>query len=208
MLYASLNVPLFDVLRKYFAEYGYWTVAAVLLLENAGIPLPGETTLLFAAALAFSHHHLTLGGIIVVGVISCTLGDNIGYWIGYRGGRPLLERQRRIFHVSQQHLERGERFFLRFGSFTIFFARFVFGLRVIAGPLAGVLKMPWKKFLLFNFLGALVWVALIACVGYFFGSQWDWLMNELDDLQLVVSILAIIALLIVWRHERRRAARA
>ena len=84
-----------ELLRKYFAEYGYWTVAVILLLENVGIPLPGETTLLFAAFLAFSEHRLTLWGIIVVGVVACTIGDNIGYWIGYRGGRSLLDRTRR-----------------------------------------------------------------------------------------------------------------
>src|SRR5437660_10194579 len=120
-----------ELIRKCFVEYGYWTVALVLLLENAGIPLPGETTLLLAAALAFSEHRLTLWGIIVVSVISCTLGDNIGYWIGYRGGRPLLERQRRISYVSQRHLERGDRFFPRFGSFTGFFSRFVAGMCVL-----------------------------------------------------------------------------
>lgn len=197
-----------DLLRSYFAEYGYWTIAVVLLLENAGIPLPGETTLLFAAALAFSEHKLTLWGVIVVGVVACTAGDNLGYWIGRRGGRPLLERQRKIFRISDRHLARGESFFLRYGSFTIFFARFVFGLRILAGPLAGVLKMPWKKFLLFNFLGAVVWVSLIASLGYFFGSRWEWFMNELDDAQLVFAILAIIGLLFLWRRERRKQSRA
>ena len=199
---------LLDLLRKYFAEYGYWTVAFVLLLENAGIPLPGETTLLFAAALAFSEHKLTLWGVIVVGVIACTLGDNLGYWIGRRGGRLLLDRQRRIFRISEEHLARGERFFLRYGSFTVFFSRFVFGLRILAGPLAGVLKMPWKKFALFNFLGAALWVSVVASLGYFFGSRWEWFMGELDDLQLVFAILAIIGLLFLWRRQRRRTAHA
>ncbi len=199
---------LLDLLRKYFAEYGYWTVAFVLLLENAGIPLPGETTLLFAAALAFSEHKLTLWGVIVVRVIASTLGDNLGYWIGRRGGRPLLDRQRRTFRISEEHLARGERFFLRYGSFTVFFARFIFGLRILAGPLAGVLKMPWKKFVIFNFLGAVLWVSVVASLGYFFGSRWEWFMGELDDLQLVFAILAIIGLLFLWRRERRRVARA
>ena len=202
-------MPLPELLRKYFAEYGYWTVAVVLLLENAGIPVPGETTLLFAAFLAFSEHKLTLWGIIIVSVIACTVGDNLGYWIGYRGGRPLLERQRRIFRISEQHLKRGEQFFLRYGSATVFFARFVFGMRIIAGPLAGVLKMPWKKFVLFNFLGAVLWVSVVASLGYFFGSRWDWLMAELEDLQFVMAGIAVLVLLVFWRRERKKmAARA
>src|SRR5258708_31964692 len=95
----------FHILRHYFAEYGYWTVALVLLLENAGIPLPGETTLLFAGFLAYSEHHLKLSGIILAGIVSATIGDNLGYWIGHRGGPPLLERQRRIFPGSAHHLQ-------------------------------------------------------------------------------------------------------
>jgi len=199
---------LFELLRGYFVEYGYWTVAVVLLFENAGIPLPGETTLLLAGGMAFSEHRLALWGIIVVGVSACTMGDNLGYWIGYRGGRPLLERHARFFHVSREHLERGERFFLRYGSFTIFFARFVFGLRIIAGPLAGVMKMPWKRFLLFNFLGAIVWVSLIASVGYFFGSRWDWFMGEIDEIQVVVAILVLIVGFLWWRRSRAKYASA
>jgi len=193
-----------ELLRKYFAEYGYWTVAVILLLENAGIPLPGETTLLFAAFLAFSEHRLTLWGIIIVGVIACTIGDNLGYWIGYRGGRPLLDRQRRIFRISEEHLRKGEQFFARYGSVTVLFARFVFGMRIIAGPLAGVLKMPWKKFVLFNFLGAVLWVSVVASLGYFFGSRWEWLMTELEEFQIVLAAIAVGALLFLWRRERRK----
>jgi len=201
-----MHVP--DLLRRFFAEHGYWTVAIILLLENAGIPLPGETTLLFAAFLAFSEHRLTLWGIIVVGVIACTIGDNIGYWIGYRGGRPLLDRQRKIFRISELHLRRGEKFFAQYGSITVFFSRFVFGMRIIAGPLAGVLKMPWKKFVLFNFLGAVLWVSVVASLGFFFRSRWDWLMTELEDFQLVVAAIAVLVLLILWRKQRRRSVHA
>jgi membrane protein DedA with SNARE-associated domain len=197
---------LFELLRGYFVQYGYWTVAVVLLLENAGIPLPGETTLLLAGAMAFSQRRLTLWGVILMGIVACTLGDNLGYWIGFRGGRPLLERQRRIFRISQHHLERGERFFQRYGAFTVFFGRFVFGMRILAGPLAGVLKMPWKKFLLFNFLGAVVWVSAIASVGYFFNSRWDWMMEEIDDLQVIIAVLALIVGLAWWLRSRRRRA--
>jgi len=201
---------LLDLLRRYFVEYGYWTVAVVLLLENAGIPLPGETTLLFAAFLAFSEHHLTLWGIIVVGVIACTLGDNLGYWVGYHGGRSLLERQKRFFHISDEHLKRGERFFSRYGSFAVFIARFIFGMRIITGPLAGVLNMPWKKFVLFNFLGAVVWVSGVATLGYFFGSRWEWLMNELEEVEIALAVVLLIAWVILrlWRRRGSSAGAA
>ena len=197
----------FDLLRRYFAEYGYWTVAVILLFENAGIPLPGETTLLFAAFLAFSEHRLTLWGIMMVGIVACTLGDNLGYWIGYHGGRPLLEHQRRIFRISHDHLCRGERFFERYGSLTVFFARFIFGMRILAGPLAGVLKMPWRKFLLFNFLGAAVWVSVVSCLGYFFGSRWQWVESELQVVEFCLVVVVVIAGLFWWWRSQQSSGR-
>jgi len=93
---------------------------------------------------------------------------------------PCLSRYQNLFRIHDNTLERGERLFARYGSATIFFARFIFGMRVIAGPMAGVLRMPWRKFLLFNFLGAAVWVTVISLVGYFFGSEWDRLLHYMN----------------------------
>ena len=86
----------FDLLRDYLAHYGYWAVAAALLLENAGLPVPGETMLLLASFLAFSEHHLRLPYIILVGVGAATIGDNLGFLLGHYGGEPLLERYRKV----------------------------------------------------------------------------------------------------------------
>jgi membrane protein DedA with SNARE-associated domain len=196
---------LFDHLRWFFAEFGYWAVLIVLLLENAGVPVPGETTLLFASFLAYSEHKLRLHWIIGVGVLAATLGDNLGYWIGRRGGRPFLERHQRFFHVSDSILERGERLFARHGAVTIFFARFIFGMRIIAGPLAGVLHMEWRRFLLFNFLGAVTWVTAITFIGYFFGSQWERLTSVMGRANIVIVVLVIAgALFVVWRQHKQR----
>ena len=97
----------FDLLRQFFHDYGYWTVAGALLLENMGLPVPGETTLLFASFLAFSEQHLKLPVIIVVGILAATTGDNIGYWIGRRGGRPLLERYQKLFRIPAKTIAKG-----------------------------------------------------------------------------------------------------
>src|SRR5262252_8491320 len=93
---------LFEALRDHFTSHGYWTLAFTLLLENAGIPLPGETVLLFSSFLSHEHDELNFGLIVLVGTVACTLGDNLGYWIGYRGGRPLLDRHRAFFHISDR----------------------------------------------------------------------------------------------------------
>jgi membrane-associated protein len=195
---------IFELLRMHFQHHGYWTVAVALLLENAGLPVPGETILLLASFLAFRDHHLHLGLIIVVGAIACALGDNLGYLIGHHGGRRLLDHWKHLFRISQTHLDRGERLFERFGPATIFFARFVFGMRVIAGPLAGVLRMPWKEFVIFNLLGAATWVSVTATLGYLFGRHWHLLLRTMRDFNLVVLLIIALLALALWLRYRAR----
>jgi membrane protein DedA with SNARE-associated domain len=178
-----------------------------LLLENAGMPVPGETVLLLASLLAYSREELQLPYIIVVGVCAATLGDNLGYVIGYRGGRRLFDRYRSAFRIKLETIARGERLFDRFGAVTILFARFIFGLRVIAGPLAGVLRMPWKRFAVFNFLGALLWVTVISFVGYKFGKHWDVLTEYIERFNIALVIAAVIALLVLWRWRKAHVAK-
>lgn len=192
-----------EFLRGAIVHYGYWAIAVALLLENTGIPVPGETVLLLASFLAYSEHSLQLSWIIIVGTIAATLGDNLGYAIGFRGGRPLLERYRELLGLRPAGLERGDRLFAQYGTVAVFFARFIFGLRILAGPLAGVLRMPWKKFLLFNFLGALLWVAVIASVGYLFGRNWARLAQGLKWFDITVAVLVLLAALYFWRRGRR-----
>ena len=195
-----------DTLRGFIADYGYWAVALALLCENAGIPVPGETTLLLASFLAYSEQKLHLGWIILVATCAATLGDNLGYAIGHRGGRPLLDRYQHIFRIPRRTVARGESLFERYGAVTIFFARFIFGMRVIAGPLAGVLRMPWKTFAIFNLLGAALWVTIIAAVGYLFGRNWEMLMRVFRQFDLaVLAILAALLIFLWWRHRQQRA---
>jgi membrane-associated protein len=197
-----------DFLRDAIVQYGYWAVGGALLLENAGIPVPGETILLLASFLAYSEHDLRLSGIIVVGTIFATLGDNLGFTLGYYGGRPLLERYQSVFRIQAATLERGERLFARYGALTIFFARFVFGMRIIAGPLAGVLRMPWRRFLIFNFMGAAVWVSVISSVGYFFGRHWERLEGEMKRFDLAVAVVVVLVAAFLWWRNRRGNRRA
>ena len=194
-----------DLLRNAVVHYGYWAVAATLLLENAGVPVPGETILLLASFLAYSQHELRLPWIIVVATIAATLGDNIGFALGHYGGRPLLARYQAFFRIQNATVTRGENLFARYGAVTIFFARFIFGMRILAGPMAGVLRMPWRKFAVFNFLGAGLWVALISCAGYLFGQHWGRLERDIRRFDVVVAILVVLAAAFWWWQSRRKA---
>lgn len=198
---------LFEKFVHLFILYGYWTVFFGVMLENAGLPVPGETVLLVASFLAANSDavDLKIEWIILISICGATLGDNMGYWIGRRGGRPFLNRHAKRFFIRKNHLERAERVFQRYGSWTVFFARFITGLRVIAGPFAGVLHLPWPRFLLFNFLGAVVWATTISLVGYFFGSEWPLLLKILKRFQLVA--LAVLVVLVVVLYLRHRVMR-
>jgi membrane protein DedA with SNARE-associated domain len=192
-----------DLLREALAHYGYWAVAAALLLENAGLPVPGETILLLASFLAFTERDLQLGWIILIATAAATVGDNIGYVIGQQGGRPLIERYRHSFLIGDRTIARGEKLFERYGAATILFARFVFGMRIIAGPLAGALRMPWKKFAVFNLLGAGLWVTVIAFVGYVFGSRWNVLTHFMKRFDSVLGAVFVLVVSWLWLRSRK-----
>jgi membrane protein DedA with SNARE-associated domain len=194
---------LFEALRNYLAHWGYWAVGAALLLENAGVPVPGETILLLASFVAYSEHKLALPWIILVGVCAATLGDNVGFALGSYGGRPLLERYQKTLRVRPAVIARGEELFARYGSATIFVARFIAGLRIVAAPLAGVLRMPWRKFLLFNFLGAVVWVSVIPSVGYLFGKHWDALVDLVQAANIAIAIVIFVVCALFWWKRRK-----
>jgi membrane-associated protein len=199
-----MALHIFELLRAALVDYGYWAVAAALLLENAGIPVPGETVLLLAGFLAYSEHTLHLEWIILIGTVAATIGDNLGYALGHRGGRPLLERYKRIFRINDAMLVRGDSLFAKYGPVTVFFARFVFGMRIIAGPMAGVLRMPWRKFFLYNFLGAAVWVTTVAFAGYLFGRHWDKLLRIMGRFNFVVAIAAVLVIAFLWWRNRQK----
>ncbi len=192
-----------ELLREYLAHYGYWAVAAALLLENTGVPVPGETMLLLASFLAYSEHRLRLPYIIMVGVCAATIGDNLGFLLGHYGGKQLLEHYRKVPRVYRA-ITRGESLIQRYGSFAIFIARFIAGMRIIAGPLAGVLHMPWRKFVVFNLLGAAVWVTVISSIGYFFGRHWDELAKIMKGFNLAVFLAAVLIALFFWWRQRRK----
>ena len=166
------------------------------------MPLPGETILLLASFLAYSEHELRFSWIILVGTVAATVGGEFGFALGRHGGRLLIERYRHIFSIRAETMARGDRLFERYGAATIFLARFIFGMRVLASLLAGALHMPWRKFVLCNFLGAAVWVTAICGAGYLFGGHWGRLVHDLKRFDLVVAVVVVLAALLFWWRSR------
>ena len=199
---------LIGTIRQFIVDWGYLGVAAGLLLENAGIPVPGETILILASVVSYNTHELALPWIIVIGTIAATAGDNIGYWIGRKGGRPLLNRWKRFFRVDDKHIASAEVLIQKRGAVAIFLARFVTGARVIAGPLAGILQMDWPRFALFNFLGAVTWVSVIAGIAYAFGSQLDRLLAFMQEANYFILVAVVLLFLFFWLRKRWRATKS
>lgn len=196
-------------LRGALVHYGYWAIVATLLLENVGLPLPGETALLLSSFLAYSERDLRLGWIVVAGTIASAIGCCLGYTIGFYGGRPLLARVQRIFEIKSTSIERGEKLFVSYGAVTILFSRFVFGMRVLAGPIAGMLRMPWKSFAVFNLMGAVLWVSVVSCIGYFFSSRWNLLVSFMKRFdQALVAAFVVAVVVFWWRSWRLRRNRS
>jgi membrane protein DedA with SNARE-associated domain len=149
-------------------SYGLVLLFVLVAIEGAGVPLPGETTLVTAAILA-SRGHYSLLAVIAVATVAAIVGDNTGYWIGRKGGRALLQKTPVVRDHFERLLPRAEAFFLRHGAKTVFIARFVLVLRTTAGWAAGISRMPWWRFVIFDAAGATLWVTTVAVIAYEFG---------------------------------------
>ncbi len=152
-------------------DYGLVLLFVFVAVESAGVPVPGETALIAAALLARPERHLfSVGWVIVVAALAAIVGDNIGYWIGRLGGRKLIDRWGFIRRYADRALPPSERFFERHGAKTVFFARFIAILRVTAAWLAGISRMHWWRFFLWNAAGGILWATGITLLAYWAGK--------------------------------------
>jgi membrane protein DedA with SNARE-associated domain len=188
-----------------FARYGYAVVFLGVFLENVGVPVPGETMLLAGSALA-SFGQLSLPWVILIAILGATLGDNLGFFIGRRGGRLIAERHGWRIGFTRARLAEFDRFFDRHGPRTVFFARFITGLRVVGAILAGSSGMPWPSFILYNASGAIVWCTVIAACGFFLGRSWDALEAWIGRTSLVGLAIVVIAVAVWWSRRKEQTS--
>jgi membrane protein DedA with SNARE-associated domain len=153
-------------------SYGLILLFAAVAVESAGIPVPGETALIAAAILATpSQHHYSIVSVIAVGAAGAIVGDNVGYWLGRKGGRALIERWEPIARYTARVLPPAERFFEKHGPKAVFFGRFIAFLRVTSAWLAGISHMSWWRFLIWNAAGGILWATGVSLLAYQFGKS-------------------------------------
>ena len=188
-------------------DYGYLTVFGLVLLEDFGVPVPGETMLILGAVYAGAGK-LNIVVVALLGFCAAVLGDNIDFAIGHFGGRPLVERYGRYILLTPERVEKATRFFARHGGKIIVVARFIEGLRQANGIIAGISGLHWAKFVAFNALGAALWVGVWTTIGYVSGNNVDSIYNTATRYSTFFAIafgVLVLALTARWyvRYRRR-----
>lgn len=197
------QVPLLiQALAPVIHKYGYVAVFGLLMLEDLGMPVPGETVLI-AAAFYAGLHQLNIALVIIAAILGAIIGDNIGFAIGEYGGHPLVLRFGTYVFITPKRLHAMEHFFSRYGAKVVVVARFVEGLRQLNGLLAGLSQMRWPTFLIYNGIGATLWVGTWAAVGYIGGAH----IGVFLRLQgyLTAAALAAVVGYALQRAAKRRA---
>lgn len=186
--------------------YGYYVLFLLVGLESVGIPLPGETALVTAAAAA-ALGELSIPAVIAVAATAAIIGDNIGYWIGRKGGIALVRRFGKALHVDMSKLERVRGYFERHGAKTVFFGRFVALLRTWAAVMAGVGCMRYGSFMFWNALGGVVWASIVGVLGYIFGRDLPALERHMSRASWTIAALVVVAGAVLLALRSRRQAR-
>jgi membrane protein DedA with SNARE-associated domain len=188
-------------------HFGYWAVLLFVMIEDFGVPVPGET-ILIAAAVYAGAGRLNVIMVGVIGFVAAVIGDNIGFAIGHYGGRALVLRWGRYVRLTQERLDKAEAFFNRHGAWIITVARFIEGLRQANGIVAGTTGMRWRRFLVFNALGAALWVGTWVSLGYLAGSHVDAIYHDITGYSYyVLIVLAVVLAAYIARHILRRRRR-
>jgi membrane protein DedA with SNARE-associated domain len=190
-------------------HYGYLAVGGLIMVEDFGVPSPGETVLIAASVYAGAGR-LNIVAVGLIAVLAAVIGDNIGYAIGRFGGHALVLRFGKYVYLTAERLDKAERFFARHGGQVVVVARFIEGLRQANGIIAGIAEMPWPRFLAFNALGAALWVGVWSSVGYLAGNHIGVIYSTVTryTLYLLIALVLVALALIVRTAQRRRRTQA
>jgi len=196
-----------NTLLYYFQVYGYYIVFIGLLLENSafiGLVFPGETVLLAASFFA-ARGDFNIYLVILYGMLGALIGNNIGYFLGLKGGRPFIERFGHRLFISEARIKAAEGYFDSHGGKTVFIGRFASGIRVFVSLLAGASHMNYAKFLIYTLLAVVAWTVGIGVVGYVFGQNWELLLKIIE--RIGWGTLAVIIVLVLGAYFYHRIKR-
>jgi membrane protein DedA with SNARE-associated domain len=192
-------------------RWGYLAIAGVIGVESFGVPAPGQT-IMVAAAIYAGAGRMNIFGVAAVCFVAAVLGDNVGYWIGKRGGRKAVHRFGKYIFLTPERFGRAEKFFQRRGNRIVVVARFIDGLRQLNGVIAGITAMPWRAFLIYNMIGAALWVGWWTTVSYLLGTHLVEIFETVERYKWWAIGLGVVGVgtyvFFHVRHVRRRRARA
>jgi membrane protein DedA with SNARE-associated domain len=190
-------------LTDFVIRYGYWAVFLLIFLESAGVPLPGETTLIAASIFSAATHGLDISLIITAAAAGAILGDNLGYWVGHHYGMRFLRRYGHYVHLSEDRLKIGKWLFRKYGGRVVFFGRFTAFLRTYAALMAGALNFPPRQFFFWNASGGIFWAGFFGLGGYLFGQAVNLIAGPVSTILFIGVVAGIVGL--VWMFKRHEA---
>ena len=198
---------IYHEIRQFLNTWGYWALLLGLFGESMGLPLPGETLLMLASFLTHKQSRIHIQWVIPIGIMAAVMGDNLGYWLGRHFGRTLIRWARKLLHLDDEDVQAARRLIATHGGRTVFLSRFIFGLRTIAGPMAGSLGMQWPRFFKFNLMGAATWVTSLAFIGYAFANEFDNLLGYIEKASWGITAGLFLAGYLYWRRQKNRYKR-
>ena len=193
-----------NVAINIISSLGYWGVFIAMTLESACIPIPSEAIMPFAGFVV-SEGKMTLLGITIVGALGNLVGSLISYYVGLKGGRPLLERYGKYILISHNELDRADHWFEKYGPEAVFISRFLPGIRTFISLPAGIAEMDIKKFVVYTLAGSLPWAFVLGYAGIILGVHWDTIKNYFHILDIIVVIGVIVGIIyIVYEYRKRK----
>jgi membrane protein DedA with SNARE-associated domain len=184
--------------------FGYFGIFFLMLVESCGILMPSEVIMPFSGFLVATGD-LNFWLVVLIGTFGNLIGSLLAYYIGLRGGRPLIEKYGKYILISKHDLDVADRWFTKHGEFTVFFGRLLPIIRTYISFPAGISKMNVKKFSFYTFIGALLWSMLFAWLGVKMGNNWDLIREKLHDFDMAIAILVVVCIVLyIWRHVKHR----
>ncbi len=205
----GIETDILNFIKHFLTSVGYPGVFALMMIEGFGVPIPSEVTMPFSGFLATAAggNKFTVPTAILVGAVGEVTGSVIAYWLGYLGGRPVLERYGRVILVSTEELEKAERWFGRYGDWVVIVTRLLPAARGFVPLPAGVVRMPFWRFFAYIVVGSAVWCTVLTLIGHALGQHWNTISNDLRQYDVIIIVLVVLLIVFVLfkrlQHHRR-----